>query len=92
MKMKRPKEGWPWEQPGHRFSIDWPPGFVPSTAAKPGLMSDAAKRLASTQVREAARAEGKAWATGTIGALGPTKNHVRPIPFDTGRRPKKGAP
>lgn len=28
-----PAGGWPWAQPGHTFSIDWPPGFV---ASKPG--------------------------------------------------------
>lgn len=29
MKAKRPAAGWPWEDPAFRFSIDWPPGFVP---------------------------------------------------------------
>jgi len=24
------KKKYPWQAPGYRFSIDWPPGFVPS--------------------------------------------------------------
>lgn len=31
--LKRPPEGWPWEQPGHRFfTPGFPPGYVPHLA------------------------------------------------------------
>lgn len=47
----RPAEGWPWEQPGFRFSIDWPPGFTPSDLA-PGDLQAWQRSMTAARSRE----------------------------------------
>lgn len=54
---KRPAGGWPWEQPGYRFSIDWPPGFVPQPH-RPDLLTDDEKRKIAAKGREKQLANG----------------------------------
>jgi hypothetical protein len=60
---KRPDKGWPWEQPGHSFTVpNFPPGFKPQPLTK----SEAYKSAAGQASRAAALRAGK---TGTIKGL-----------------------
>jgi hypothetical protein len=47
----RPAEGWAWEQPGFRFSIDWPPGFLPSNM-EPGDLQAWQRSMTAAKSRE----------------------------------------
>lgn len=66
--IKRP---YPWEAPGYRFSIDWPPGFVPQEESKRASIdwSESAARSRQTALSRGI--------TGTIKGLSSVTGAVR---------------
>ena len=76
MKHKRPKEGWPWDRPGHQFYTDamrkWLGGYEPILAAemcRNGRGHNAS--AAASAARDKGLKFGEVWATGTLYGLGP---------------------
>ncbi len=50
--LKRPEAGWPWEQPGYRFAIDWPPGFAAQHRTDVDNAFDRSLRAAKNRQRQ----------------------------------------
>lgn len=71
MKRQRPPEGWPHEQPGHKFYTDemciWLNGYQPRVAEEMCRgRSTTTDSLNSQLSREAQIAKGTGWASGTL--------------------------